>query len=441
MNCDIVLKINGEEVKRWASSPEIRSISDLRNFLASKNKNEIKEIADKLRDIQDVEYLDISDISENSIGVITPAELRKDFTGSEYALLGALNIPLSVLNSNIVVAGMSDYSIPTQFYKDHIYLNTNYLQDKYNNALALFELALYTADPDNYEMNSKILRNINQNNKDSVEINGIIAEMIKPDYDKSEQLVNFIKRVYNEATLKKQNDLSGELTGSVDLLNNTKTVDKIGEEYGNKSISAEKGGDREINYLPSERLRITDLKQGDLVLLTNKSGKQYFEIFQGYRINADGKYVLISTHLDNRPNSTTRGTYVSTYTEVSGFTTMKARRHDDSNYEIKPISDKMNDYSKITVSSKFRYWNFESLMQLFKEGKAVIIEGKNKNFVTNVQGSTLTLDNGTTLSIDEIFNKKSENKTEKEKEFSIAVYNQKLVLEEYTKSEVENNDA
>ena len=143
MNCAYYITINGQKHKLFESGNSVTSLAELKfafkQYLTNNNSAEIKNLIDELKSFSDFKEVNINDITENSVGVFTPAELISNLDSNRFNIYNALNIKSK--NQNNVIIGFGDETVPTKFYNGHIFLNLNYIDNKSNNLIALTELA------------------------------------------------------------------------------------------------------------------------------------------------------------------------------------------------------------------------------------------------------------------------------------------------------------
>jgi hypothetical protein len=212
MACSYTININGDKVTLLSDVPvgEIQSINDLERLLNEQSFSTLQELQKQISTISEIEQLDIDYMNENSVGFYSPTDLLHALkTKADTKLLGALNID-QYKKSKIVVMGYGEESVPTQFYKDHIFLNLNYMYDYDNKIMALTELALYNMDKDNYEANSKFLRENINNIEAEDEINTLLRSLTTSKKESViTDLVNRIKLAYYKINIKIDTDIAG----------------------------------------------------------------------------------------------------------------------------------------------------------------------------------------------------------------------------------------
>lgn len=365
MGCEITLSVNRngitEKIYLGTSENPISSFNDIKKLLDKLDKSELEAIFDTIPSIQQVEDLNIADISENSVGVFTPAELAEDIPKYKNTIL-KLKLTKDTWKKNIVIAGFGSPSIKTQYINEHIFLNLNYMYNDDNKALALFEAALYTVNPDGYKIAISTL--LNPNIDESVKIN-IIKSAFKSRANSTDW--NSIKSIYDFIIINKQiEDKSKDI-----LLNTRDSVSVLLETFTELVTTT----NRDKNYTPGENTNIQSLKQGDLIKVKFNNLTKY-EIFYDYFVDQNGDIIVktISPGSSKVNNRLFPGNKV------------EAKRYNNIIYTP---SSKLIGVT-IPVTEKNFSINHNSLYDLIKYFG---IKVKDKT-IKSIQGSTITFESG-----------------------------------------------
>lgn len=146
MLCEYQINIEGKVFKLFSTDNEIDTLDKLKKeiekSISSENSDYYNSILEQLSTINDLPELNLNDINENSVGTYTPTELINNFVinQKEKDLFKSLN--LKNKDKLRVIPGFGDVDVPTKYHKGHIFLNLNYLNSRFNNVIALTEMAI-----------------------------------------------------------------------------------------------------------------------------------------------------------------------------------------------------------------------------------------------------------------------------------------------------------
>ena len=245
MKCSYSININGEKhVILEDVEQDVKDINDLERLLKRQSPESLKKVKALLNSTSVITELRLDDINESAIGVYSPAELINQVASSinDARLLKNLTISDDTLKSKIVIAGFGSENVPSQFKDGHLFLNLNYLYDYDNKIIALTELAIHNKFPGS--KSSDIIKNASS-----------IREIINSDNESIiDRLTGIIKSAYFRAGLKLSTDIS---------------EDKVVTERDNiqNTYNQFKTDNVDENYSPKEKVRVENLKPGDLVLI------------------------------------------------------------------------------------------------------------------------------------------------------------------------------
>lgn len=378
MSCRITLKINQAGTQREiyiGESPNpVKSFADIKKLLNKLTAEELDVIMEALPNIEEIDDINIADISENSVGVFTPAELISSMPQAYASTLYKLKLDKETFQKNIIISGFGPSDVRTQYFNGHIFLNLNYLYNEDNKALAVFEAALYLSDIKNYDKNVAILSNPNIDSEAKI---SIISSAFRNGSNENDY--NLIKSIYDFSAIKKGSDYIPE-----DLINKRDSVYSFITKFTQDTFVT----NREINYGPRENIRVEALKQGDLVLVNFKEAgivnKTKYEVFYDYFIDKDGNIVLKTYSTGSTINN-----------RLLKDTKVTARKY---------VPETINNFSKRTaginvpVKERLSYLKYKYIYNLIKE-HGVAVDGIK---IKSMQGSIITLEDGQTKNIQDI---------------------------------------
>lgn len=379
MSCKIILKVNKngvqEEIYIGTSPTQITNFNDIKKMLNKLSGVELDEIMNSLPNIEEIEDINIADISENSVGVFSLTELISSLPRAHSNILYKLNLDKDILRKNIVISGFGSSDIRTQFINEHIFLNLNYMYDDDNKTIAAFETALYLSNPDTYKNN---IDNLLDNTIESEDKINIISSAFKN--GATDQDFQMIKSIYDFVALKKGSDYIAE-----DLINKRDSMYDFISKFG-KDVYLE---NREINYGPSEIVRIESLKPGDLVEVSFQDvekGKTKYEVFYDYHVDSSNNIILKTYSTGNTLNN-----------RLLQNNKVSARKYSP---EIVTNFTSRREGLVIPISEKLFYTKYKYTYNLIKKyGVAV-----NGSKIKSLQGSTINLENGNSINISDVKN-------------------------------------
>lgn len=405
MSCSFSINVGGKTFTVLSDIPEgtIKDVLDLERLLKNQPVEVLKKLKKQLQSIDSVQEIDLEDINENSVGLYSPIDLINSVSKNtkETRIWNKLKLD-NYKDKNIVIAGFGSEKTPTQFYKNHIFLNLNYISDKDNKIVALTELALYNYNPDEYSLNSEKLRT---NHPDSDEI---IKNLLKTsNKEEIEYLVDNIKASYFKTALKLVQDISET---------NISTIRESAIQTFKKFNGLKQN--IEEHYTPKTKIRVDNLKQGDLVLIpvepldkTNIYKSGIYEIFFDSYVDIDGRTImrtLIPTEKGFETRKRIAKSYLKNEDEVliKESATVDARLHSP---EVYSDYDYKSDTTYNEVDTKFfkgvlnnGYLYFDSLLEILKNPQTKVIVGKTAEKIKNIQGSTVTLEDDSKVIVSEI---------------------------------------
>lgn len=385
MSCEYSINLNGN--KKILFTLEGEPIDNYEKLVAevrkqsSKNPQYFKEILEELNKVSRFEEVNIDDINENSVGFYSPTDLISDISQNktERSYWNRLNISTDTKNKSNVVVGFGTNGESTGLYKKHIYVNLNYTDDYSNKIIALTELALHENFPD-YKGDF-----INIVNSDEVEnyLNKIIKTTNKRDLKASDlEAITFLKRKIKAAYYK--SEIKTDI-GSRNLSIAKENLKDTFNTFDQKSIPE----NRNLNYLPQAYIKVSDLKQGDLVLIPNKDSltsrnvSSWYEIFFDSYIDPNGKNIIRTVH------QTRDGEYFLKKHEASQFTkdgdtqkiiqseTVQARLFSQDEYNAYNYSND-SKYVEIPLKKHGKIFKFEWTMDLLRNPETQIILKKKR---------------------------------------------------------------
>lgn len=377
MDCDIILNVGGKKYNLGSTDKPIKDINEIKKLLSGRSLDELKEVLETLPKFDSIENIELTNINENSVGLFSPAELIKD--KNVIRLTQGLSIPKDAWSSKMVIAGIANENVKTQFYKGHIFLNLNYAYDEQNKIMALTELALYLNDADKYADNSETLRT----GTDAQRTN-ILNNIIKSGFGDKAKLLSKLLFIYNEASYKNTIDVNGES----DKVNTRDSAYSVKSNFETKLLKE----NRDYYYQPAEKTPIKNLKQGDLVGV-KFDNKTIYEIFFDYKVDTDGNKVI--TTISGGEELTTRKSLIT-----SDY--IYARKSDDTT--IKPVYKVTKNQSELSIN-KFSKVSWNTVLDLVKSGKVKVKIGRSKTYreISEINGSIVTV-NGEQTPISEIKN-------------------------------------
>lgn len=375
MSCKISININGVEVEIGTSDKPITDITQLENLLKNSDLKDLTEILSQMKKINSISEVDLMDINENSLGTQTPRDIFKSITVKSIKdVISGLSIPEQELKKYSVITGFADPSIRTQYRNGHIFLNLNYLNDNYNKAVSLIELALFLKDPNNYDVNTEVLAS--GNNSD------LLNELV-PDSSNKNEIIKGIKFIYDEVNRKRSDSLT-----NYDLLNKRESFLDIWDKFGNVSTQEQ----RDYNYSAAQFLPAKDIRQGDLVSIPYGNDKTVYQVFFDYKID-EGNVVITTISEINGVPKTHRFSY------KDGQEILRVKRYNPTEIILPQVS---KDTMRFKVTDKLFYWNFESLTDYLRLHGASIPMTNGSNKALKIQGNTVFLENGKEITVDKI---------------------------------------
>jgi hypothetical protein len=323
MSCEIILNVGGKKYNLGSVEKPVTDINEIKKLLSGRSLDELKSIMEMLPQFDSIENIELTNINENSVGLYSPAELIKD--KNVIKLMQGLNIPKPSWTSKMVIAGIANENVKTQFHKGHIFLNLNYAYDEQNKIMALTELALNLYDNDNYIKNSETLRTGTDAQRTE-----ILNNIINPGFGDKSKLLSKLLFVYNEASYKNTIDVNGVS----DLINTRDSAYTIKSNFETKVLKE----NRDYYYQPAEKTLIKNLRQGDLIGV--KFGdKTIYEIFFDYKVDTDGNKVI--TTISGGDGLTTRKSLLK-----SDY--IYSRKVDDTT--IKPVYKSSKTESELSIN-------------------------------------------------------------------------------------------
>lgn len=436
MECTYSINIDGKEhVLFKLDGTPIESYEQLVSEIkrqATKNPGKFQTILEALSQTSRFEDLSTDNINDNSVGFYSPAELLNNLSKNNYekSQWNALKIAGNTKRKSIVSVGFGINGEQTGVYGKKVYLNLNYADLISNQIIALTELAL-TGNIPNYKGNFAELIN-SDINEDRELVKEYINAIVIPSKRNTETalfLERKIKSAYYKSNIK--SDL-GSRNVSIARENLKVTYDTY-----NKLLDK-----KDENYLPKTYVNISDLKQGDLVLIPNPdviSGKSsalnFYEIFYDYYIDQSGEIVMRTVNLNSK------GEYYLKQREAlkpgkdkEGLPILQkskailARVQNSEVYDSYKYSDQTK-YIEVPLKYKGKNFQFQWTLDLLKNPETKILikkkrgakikseetdetspddleiadsEPKNLIEIKKIKGSTIYLQNGTTTTIEEL---------------------------------------
>lgn len=405
MLCEYQIKIDGKVFKLFSSGNDIDTLDKLKKEIErsinSENSEHYNNILETLSQIENLPELNLDDINENSVGTYTPTELINEFSknSKEKDLFKSLN--LKNRNSLRVIPGFGDVNIPTKYHKGHIFLNLNYLNSRFNNIIALTEMAIADNLGEAWfkENNFSELVNTPGNEKEVEKILNTIISSKKETFD---ELSNIILTAYYKSTV------SPEI-GSRNINYERNNLSETWEKHYAPSV------DRQTTHTPFQKINIQDLKQGDYVLIPNPSkisnpdAPDWSELFFDYYINDDNNFIIRTLGKNSETGTYFLRNRIAARYKKSGKT-LTISNDSSVDASIK-VENSFNSYKynekadTVTIPTKLgnRTLDFDSLFKLLQEQSAQIITSKKRNIKWNevesyklakLTGKTLTLENG-----------------------------------------------
>ena len=423
MTCDYSINIDGKKYVLFSSDEEINSLSKLRSVLYKKitsdNVKAFGEIKNALISLDNIPEINLDDVTENSVGLHSPAELISEISKSR--LEEALWRKLKIANwdKNIVVAGFGNETVKTQFHKGHIYLNLNYLDGFSNNIIALTELALFNVYKEEYsEINLSEL--INSSNQEDLDYADEVLESIISSTT-NQQNIDKLKRNIKAAYYK--SNVTAEL-GSRNINSERLNLPKVWDKFLFNEET------KDTKYYPKSTIRVEDLKQGDLVLIPNpdkvfnKKATDWYEIFYDYYVDANNNFVIrtlgkngeTGNHfLRNRPANIYDYDDDKKLKIKENGKAVQARLYTEEVIQNYKYND--NDkYTAVAVNFGIRHMKYDWIYNLLKNPGAKIVtkksvkEGDVKKEVlvtekiVKVEGQIITLENDKKINIIDVKN-------------------------------------
>ena len=78
MDCEIILNVGGKKYNLGKVEKPITDINEIKKLLSGRSLDELKSIIEMLPQFDSIENIELTNISENSVGLYSPAELIKD---------------------------------------------------------------------------------------------------------------------------------------------------------------------------------------------------------------------------------------------------------------------------------------------------------------------------------------------------------------------------
>lgn len=389
-NCKISISYfdeNGNKKEKEIGNLEnYNSFEDIKRLIKELPKEKRDEIFGILPNIQEVNTISLSNLSNNLAGVYTPANLLNDLKRTNKTVALNLNINQEHLNKPIVISGFAPISERTQFTGKHIFLNLNYLGNSNNTLLALFETALYL-NTKNYKESVDKLLDLNVSRDEKKEI------VLKAFKNSGNSDLNFetIQSIYDHIAINKEsfveeNDVLNIRSSISDFIDNFKDLSKAGKDL--------KTSPRELNYMLSEKASLNSLKPGDLISVSfdlNSDSVYKYELFYDYYIDNDNNIIVKTYSEGDRFNNR-----VFKY-DNNKLPIVYVRRF---NNVVKNINKTVTDKSKleINLTEIRKFSKYGSTQRLIKE-HGVLADGKK---IKSIKGSVLTLDDNSTINIGEV---------------------------------------
>ena len=391
MNCKVFLEVKKgdtyEKIYVGSSDSEITEYGSIKKLLSKLDVETIQKLLEALPNIDEVTDINIADITENSVGVLSPTDLFNDIKKSQVdnrytSVLAKLNIDSSIWNKQIVISGFGSPNVRTQYFNNHIFLNLNYVYDEDNKALAIFETALYLSDPDNYDTNSK---NLIKDDISSEEKLRIISSAFKG--HATEEDYNFIKGLYDISKLK------GSVAQDIEPVEIRDAVYNFIQKF--TPISDREN--REFNYGPTQDIRLENVKQGDLIKVSFREGdksKDVFELFYDYTINKNGEIIVKTNRIGN----------AEIYNRIFPSDVVSIRKYSP---DVINNFNRRTDGVEVSTTGKLYFSKYKYTLKLIKDyGSSVSgindngekVEGK----IKSLKGSIITLEDGNTLNISKV---------------------------------------
>lgn len=417
MTCDYSINIDGKKYVLFSSDEDINSLAKLRKVLYKKisedNIEALKSIKEALVNLDNIPEINLDDVTENSVGLHSPAELISVITNNRSDETLWRKLKISNWDSNIVVAGFGNESIKTQFHKGHIYLNLNYLDGFSNNIIALTELALFNVYKESYNSIdlSKLINSSSE--EDLIKADEILESLIKnTDTESKNKLIRNIKTAYYKSEIIPE-------FGSRNINTERLNLEKVWNKYVfDLSI-------RDTKYYPKSTTRIEDLKQGDLVLipnvdkLTDKKATDWNEIFYDYYVDIDNNFVIRTIgknsttgtyFLRNRPASSYQYTDDKEWTIKEHNKAVEARIYTEEVLSGYVYNDK-DLYVEIATNFGMKHMQYTWVYNLLKKNGAKIVSkqktGKGKDAkeistdlkIKKIEGHIITLEDNSKVNI------------------------------------------
>ena len=391
MNCTYSININGKTLTVLENVTEdIKDITDLERLLKKQSSPEkLKEIRDALREVDKIEELRLDDINENSIGLYSPADLINNLSKNmnDARLLKNLTISKETMSSKIVVAGFGKESVPTQYVNGHVFLNLNYLYDYDNKIIALTELAVKSKFP-------------NLTGKEVIADDEKLRQIIDTENeDRVRELTSLIKSAYSRAALKLTHDLSES------------KIDRTRENPTNV-YNQFKNEDRLEKYAPKSRVRVENLRQGDLVLIPTEGDYKngVYEMFYDSYVDVEGNTIM-RTLVDYNGETEIRNRISQVYARDGQVVTIRpsdvveAKLYSPEVVTDIPHKEGQREVLKVKFSDNKSLVGItygDSILNMIKAGADVITGKKTPYKVVKIEGSNIHLENGKVLKASEI---------------------------------------
>lgn len=411
MSCKYYIKIGGENHTLFESSSDVTSLAEFKSafkrYLREKNISDIGNLVDKLKSFSNFTKVELDDINENSVGVFTPADLISNLDPSKLNIYNVLQIHSK--DQNNIIVGFGDETVPTKFYKGHIFLNLNYIDNKSNNLIALTELALSeNLDPKEYEsLDFSKLVNTPGN---EAKINEYLDKILVGNKEKVETLKSQILTAYYKSQVITE-------TGTRNYNTERNSLEEVWKKYDTRP------SERGKIYTPDIDIRVEDLKQGDYVLVPNperlssKEARDYHELFYDYHIDMDNNYIIRTIRYNSKDGkpflvswpaskyvASPKGTTIQQHSIKVQAKIYSPEVYKDYNYS--------NDTKYVDVPVKFGRTNmkYEWISSLLKKPSTKVIynsvsNGKMKLVSSEIKefsGENVKLKNGDNISINNI---------------------------------------
>ena len=405
MLCEYQINIEGKVFKLFSTDNEIDTLDKLKKeiekSISSENSDYYNSILEQLSTINDLPELNLNDINENSVGTYTPTELINNFVinQKEKDLFKSLN--LKNKDKLRVIPGFGDVDVPTKYYKGHIFLNLNYLNSRFNNVIALTEMAIVDNLGEEWLENNNFSELVNSVGNEE-QVQEVLSKILTGKDENKKSLTDIILTAYYKTTTSSE---IGSRNINYERLN-------LGDVWNKYSANSQ---ERQTTHTPFQKINIQDLTQGDYVLIpnpekiNNPNASDWSELFYDYYINEDNNIIIRTLGRNNETgNYFLRHRQASKYNNLRKPTSVNIGQTVDASIRVdEEFSNyKYDDSAKkvtIPVKSGNRILDFESLFKLLKEQSAQIVlkrkkgekwEDVSSQKLSKLSGKVATLQNG-----------------------------------------------